>query len=317
MAQITAVIDSFNSPQYTGELFSAEPTNTPLLSMIGGLTGGVQTDSEEFPTAVLCDYPEPKQPEISETAAIKAPEPQFLTRGQEMNVVQIFQETVEITYSRMANVGKMSGISQNWGGKNFQMELDWQLEQKLKIVARDVEHTFINGKYQKRSAANIPNKTRGLIELCTANAIDGAGASLTKDMLKTLYKEMADNGAYMDNMVIFVNSTQKEALTEIYSSQLGYALPATRNVGGLNIMEIENDFFKCGIIYNKFVPKDTLLLADVAHIAPVFQTIPGKGNLFLEELAKTGASEKHQLYGHIGLAHGPNFLHGVIKNLAC
>ena len=40
------------------------------------------------------------------------------------------------------------------------------------------------------------------------------------------------------------------------------------------------------------------------------QPVPGKGNFFLEELAKTGAGEKYQLFGQIGLDHGPEWYHG-------
>ena len=61
--------------------------------------------------------------------------------------------------------------------------------------------------------------------------------------------------------------------------------------------------------------KDGLLVADVAQIAPVFQPVPGKGNFFEEELAKNGASDRIQIYGQIGLAHAPAFLHGAITGL--
>lgn len=56
-------------------------------------------------------------------------------------------------------------------------------------------------------------------------------------------------------------------------------------------------------------------MADVAQIAPVFQPVPGKGNFFEEELAKNGASDRIQIYGQIGLAHAPAFLHGAITGL--
>ena len=51
-------------------------------------------------------------------------------------------------------------------------------------------------------------------------------------------------------------------------------------------------------------------------MAPVFQDVPGKGVLFLEDLAKTGAADRKQIYGEIGLAHGPAFLHATITGLA-
>jgi len=71
-----------------------------------------------------------------------------------------------------------------------------------------------------------------------------------------------------------------------------------------------------GVTWNPFMPKDAILIADVAHIAPVFQPVPGKGNFFEEPLAKEGASDKIQIYGQIGLAHAPAYLHGVITGLA-
>jgi len=58
-----------------------------------------------------------------------------------------------------------------------------------------------------------------------------------------------------------------------------------------------------------------VLIADIGHIAPVFQTVPGKGHLFLEELSRIGASDRYQLYAQVGLAHGPAFLHGLIRGL--
>ena len=61
MPQVTGIGTTWNLPNYAGELFTADPTQTPFLSMIGGLTGGRQTDNFEFPTAVLYDFPEAAQ----------------------------------------------------------------------------------------------------------------------------------------------------------------------------------------------------------------------------------------------------------------
>ena len=51
-------------------------------------------------------------------------------------------------------------------------------------------------------------------------------------------------------------------------------------------------------------------------IAPVIQPVPGKGNFFLEQLAKTGAGESYQLFGQIGLDHGPEWYHGKFTDIA-
>lgn len=156
-----------------------------------------------------------------------------------------------------------------------------------------------------------------MIELAkTVSHVEGGSKLLTIDILKALYLEMAENGATFDNMVLFCAPFQKQVITSLYEKQLGYNVGAPRNVGGMNITQIETDFFEMGIVTDFFMPKDTILIADMAHVAPVFQEVPGKGVLFMEELAKTGASNKKQIYGQIGLDHGPAFLHGVITGLA-
>jgi hypothetical protein len=126
---------------------------------------------------------------------------------------------------------------------------------------------------------------------------------------------MADNGAAFGNMVLFCNSYIKQAITNLYADFFKAQMQMTQNIAGMNIVQIESDFCKVGIVFDPFIKADSLLIADVAHIAPVFQPVPGKGNFFEEPLAKEGASDKIQIYGQIGLAHAPAFLHGAIKNL--
>lgn len=116
MAQVTGIGTTWNLPNYAGELFTADPTQTPLLSMIGGLTGGRQTDNFEFPTAVLYDFPAAAQPEISESASATAPAASHIARTQEKNVVQIHQEVIDLTYAKQSNNGRMSGL--NTAGQN-------------------------------------------------------------------------------------------------------------------------------------------------------------------------------------------------------
>ena len=313
---VTGLGTTWNLPNYAGELFTADPTQTPLLSMIGGLTGGKQTKNFEFPTAVLFDYPDAKQPEITEEASAKAPTASAIARKQESNVIQIHQEVIDLTYFKQSNSGRFSGIN----GSNQTNPIDekaWQIQQKLIKIARDVEFSFINGKYQKATAANVANKTRGMLELAaTVSTVDASSGKLTTNMIKALMLEMADNGAYFNNMVLFAGAKQKQKITDLYEKQLGYNQGAPRNIGGMNITEIDTDFCKLGIVWDRFMPDDSILIADVAHIAPMFQEVEGKGVLFEEELAKIGASDRIQIYGQIGLAHGPAFLHGSITNLA-
>ena len=59
-----------------------------------------------------------------------------------------------------------------------------------------------------------------------------------------------------------------------------------------------------------------LAVAKLGQCRPVFLEVPGKGHFFAEPLAKTGAAEKVQLYGEVGLDYGNEMAHGVITGLA-
>lgn len=314
MAEVTGLGTSWNLPNYAGELFTADATQTPFLSMIGGLTGGRQTTNFEFPTAVLFDYPEPKQPEISEADSATAPQATHSTRSQESNVVQIFHETIDLSYVKQSNMGRMSGLNTAGQTSNPADERAFQIQQKLVKIARDIEHTFINGKYQKSTSESVPNKTRGMLELCaTGNTIDAGATALNKELLKALMLEMANNGAYFNNMVLFASAKNKQLLTSMFEDKY---FTDSKNIAGMNIQQIETDFCKLGIVWDRFMADDSILIADIAHVAPVFQAVPNKGVFFEEPLSKIGASDKSQIFGQIGLAHGANFLHGSITNLA-
>ena len=318
MPQVQGLGTTWNLPNYAGELFTADPTQTPFLSMIGGLTGGRQTDNFEFPTSVLFDFPPAGQPGISESASTVAPKATHIARTQEKNVVQIHQEVIDLTYAKQSNSGRMSGLNTAGQQPNPADEKSWQTQQKLVKVARDVEYSFISGHYRLADSADVPNQTRGMLELCSSpagNHIEAKGQPLDKDMLDQLYRDMAGNGAYFGQMVLFVNAYLKQAITKIYAEQFNAHMQTTQNVGGMNITQIETDFFKMGVVWDRFMPSDAILIADVKYIAPVFQVVPGKGVFFQEPLAKVGASDREQLYGQIGLAHGPAFLHGAITGL--
>lgn len=301
----------WNLPNYAGELFTADETNTPFLTMIGGLSGGYQTDNFEFVVDSEYSHETAAQPAITETASLTAPTAVGYVRSQNKNVTQIFQEQVAISYVKMSNAGRLSGINTAGAANNVPNEKEWQIAMALQKIARDVEYTCINGAYQIATSAAVANKTRGMLAACTSNKVAAASAALSKNLLKSLFKTMYDNGAIFSNMVIWVNSFQKQAISEIY----GYA-PQDRNVGGINIKQIETDFGNIGIALNRFMPQDSLLAAEMSVVKPVFQPVPGKGNFFYEELSKTGAGENGQLFGQFGLGHGPEMLHGKITGLA-
>jgi hypothetical protein len=316
MAQVSGQGTIWNLPNYAGELFTADLINTPILNMLGGLTnGGLQTFNFEFPTASEYDFPTAAQPALTETASLTAPTATQAVRVQEKNVTQIFQQAVSLSYEKLANRGRLSGINTVGAVNNVGDELAFQIDYNLKLIARNVEYTIINGAYQISTNAGVANKTRGLLAACDltgGTSVDASNVALSKDLLQKLFRDMFGAGAMFMNPVILVNGLQKQRLSDIY----GYA-PEDRNVGGVNIKQIETDFGNIGVAdAHRFMPAGTLALVDMEVVKPVFQPVPDKGNFFYEELAKTGASENGQIFGKFGLDHGPAFAHGKIVNLA-
>ena len=90
----------------------------------------------------------------------------------------------------------------------------------------------------------------------------------------------------------------------------------SRSIGGVNVQEIETDFGPIGIMLERAMPANALAFAHLRLCKPKFLVIPGKGFMFVEPLAKTGSSEKYQLYGEVGLEYGDEVCHAKITGLA-
>ena len=310
MGAITGQGDSYDLPNYVGELFNVSPTDTPLLSAIGGMTGGKSVTSKQF-TWQTTDLASATQ-----TAVVEGADPVMKgrTRSEVTNVAQIMQYGVEVSYTKQAAVGNLSGES-IIGNQPVQDELAFQLDMAMKTAARDIEHSFIQGTYVADTNITTARKTRGMLAAVATNEVAGGAAALTQAKVESALKKMADSGAPFEMPVIFANAFQKQKLSSIYSSALALA-PRDRNIGGVNITTIETDFGQVGIVFERHIPADDVLIADLAFLKPVFLDIPGKGHFFVEPLAQTGAAYKYQVYGEVGLEYGPEQFHAKITNLS-
>ena len=177
-----------------------------------------------------------------------------------------------------------------------------------------IEYTFLNGAYQKANADNVANKTRGILTAIETNDVEGGEGALTKAMLRSLFKSIYDNGGRVNGAIILVNSFQKGAISDLYAN--GMSTPASRTVAGINVTDIVTDFGNVGVALAPSMPQDTLLIFNPEVCHAIEQPTPGKGNFFYEELAKTGAGERGQIFGQIGLDYGPEWMHGKITGLA-
>ena len=313
MANVMGTGTVFNLPNFAGQLYSATPAVTPFLNLIRDKA--VKTDNFQFSTGVEYSHEAASQPAISENDSLTAPASVSYVRSQNTNVTQIFHEKISVTYAKQSSGGRLSGVTSSSEGNCAPNELDFQTARAIEKIARDVEYTFLNGVYQLAENSAQANKTRGMLA-AAGTVIDCENAAMTQNFLNRAFKTAFDAGADFTDMVLICNSAIKQNLSTIYASQAGFNLPDSRNIGGVDLTVIETDFGPVRILIDRFMPAGVLLGADLSCIRPVEQDVPDKGNFFREPLSKTGAAEEYQIFGQIGLDHGPAWKHFKIVNIA-
>lgn len=305
---------SFGVLNYSGMLFNKGNTRTPLSSIIGGRAK--TTNHVEFVTGQEFTSGGGAQPAISETASLTAPDAAVVTREQKTNVTQIFQESVGISYAKQSNMGTLSGINIANQQANPMNELDFQVAAKMMKINADIEYTFINGVYSKATDDSKVNKTRGLVPAITTNTKAMASKPLglwdIADMVKKIYGQNAPT----TGLCLWCDATTMFQINADAVQNGLSVVPASREINGIALSSVVTPI---GVVYlylGEYLPSGTALLLNLDVLAPVFQPVPGKGNFFLEELAKTGAGQKYQLFGQIGLDHGPEWYHGKFTGIS-
>jgi hypothetical protein len=302
---------------YLGVLYNIGNYATPFLTAIGlnqsadgSLTPrGKISRSFQFPVAQPWSLSSASQNTQSEATAAAAGTATTYTRAQDYNVAQIMKYDASVTYAKQGSFGEFSGI-QVLGDQPVSDELAFQQEGAMRQMAIDIDYSFLQGTFVDSSGAATNQTTRGIIEATSTNAVAAGSTPLTKALMDELLRTMAAAGAVWQNPVIFVNAFQKQQLSDIY----GYA-PEDRNVGGLNIKQIETDFAMLGVVYAPNMTTSVLEIADIAFCQPVF--VPHEGGQLISwtDIGRTAAQAGGFFYTQIGLDYGPEEYHGKITGL--
>ncbi|MBR1732126.1 MAG: DUF5309 family protein [Alloprevotella sp.] len=308
------VATSFATLNYSGMLFNKGNTRTPFSAIIG--SRAKQTNHVEFVTGQEYTTGGGAQPAISENASLTAPEPTIITRAQKTNVTQIFHETVGVSYAKESNMGTLAGLNVANQQANPINELDFQTAAKITKVNRDIEFTFIQGVYNKATTDATVNKTRGMVEAIETNVTAMANKPLGLWDIADMVKKVQESNAPYTGLVLWCDAVTMFQINADAVQNGLTVVPAARDINGIALSKVVTPLGEVYLYLGEFLPAGTALLLDFDVIAPVFQPVPGKGNFFLEELAKVGAGRKYQLFGQIGLDHGPEWYHGKWTGIA-
>ena len=323
----TSPATTFDLPNYVGELFSLIPAQTPVLSMSGGLTGGKSVAAKEHTWQV----------EDNEAADINQsrvegddPDDKSIIRQEIKNVVEIHQESVNISYSKQAAVGQLGSGGDSLlaapadpiyqatsiiGTQPVQGEVPHQLALKINKIARDVERSMLNGVYVNPTDNTEARQMRGVLTAISTHlfVFDTTLRESINGLLAGMYEDEM-TVAPLINPVLVMNGTTKTKLSLEYTNNLGLA-DRSRTIGGVNVESIITDFGTFAVVLDRYMAVDQIALLDFSAISPCFLPIPGKGHFFTEPLAKTGAYDRVQIYGEIGLEYGPEQYHGLITDI--
>jgi hypothetical protein len=305
---------TYNLPNFGGELFTVAPDDTRFLSAIGGLSqgGGVVIGSPEveWQADVIVD---PNLTPALEGA--DAPAGSNLARGNFSNLVEIYHDAFGVSYTAQAARGLMAGVN-NDQANPVTNEIAHQTQVKLRQAGIHWNKRLLTGVYHKPADNTTARSTRGLLNAATTNVADLNSAALTRvAVLDFLQGVFATHGIISSlQPTILVSATLKRGLTKLFVTDMGY-IEQTRNVGGVAVTSIITEFGEINVMLERNVPATTLAFAHLGLCKPVFLLVPGKGFLFVEPLAKTGSTDKYQLYGECGLEYGPEIAHGVMTEV--
>lgn len=317
MANVSSTTYYEYNEQYVGDLIRIGAGRTPFMTMMGGLNGTNVKIAKDWRFALNSQYSleSASVPSITEATAASAGTPTTYDKGQDYNVCQIFRQPVSVTYAAQSATSHLSGLPIADEGVSTPDPLAFQIMANMEQLALNVDYTFINGTKHVSTGNTDAWQTGGILASVTSNAIN-ADSGYTDDVLSTTMIDdamtaLADTSkAPMKDLWVLCNAGTKKKLSNLYGNT-PLTQPGT-NVGGQAIDTIITDFGQLKLMYEPQMPAGYLSIVDMAYVAPVVLPVPGKGYVFYETLAQTGAAVNGQIYAQLGLGFTAEEYHAKI-----
>ena len=243
-----------------------------------------------------------------------APAARFTNRVRRTNYTQIFTAAVEVSGTQLAV--NTAGIDD---------ELDYQKQERLRELIRDLENSVING----AAAASTPEgdsdtrrTMRGIVPSLATNVfisgsggfpagqtIDSTEGYLNEEQIAAAMRLIWDQSSGRVDTIV-VNGFQKRRINSLISANRRFG-PASETFRDL-VSVYESDFGVCRVILSRWVPADTVLLLDSSWA----DVLPLAGRSFhYKPLATAGDKEAGQIIGEYTLELRNESAHGLIRGL--
>lgn len=241
------------------------------------------------------------------------PAARFTNRSRRQNFTQIFTKSVEVSGSQLA--ARTLALAD---------ELDYQKQERLRELLRDLENTVINGiapGSNPEGSTTVRRTMRGMLATIETNQFTpgagsipsggGGGDELNETVLNAALRTIWEqSSAKIDTIVC--GGLQKRRINEFLDASQRTLEEDDRRFRHL-VDVYESDFGICRVILSRWVPADALLLLDSSRI----EVLPLSGRSFhYKPLASSGDSEVGQLIGEYTLEMRNENAHGVLSGLA-
>jgi hypothetical protein len=311
---------SYDLPQYVGELFQKTERPNSVLRLIGGLTGELRlVGNTKYPMGVNYILPAAAQPNILEGAAPSAVEQDT---AQADNIVQIFQKSVKLDYSKQALTQRVDGIAIIPGGAYGSPlqtgSLEWQLARSLESVARDANFTFLRGAYVSPANNATARRCRGVRTAVTTN-VTAITPPLSKISFEAALRAAMDQSMFSmgDELFVLGDATTLSILISLYepAATSGFRPQDTREIVGVSVRTIVTRWATCNLVWEPDMAANELFVFQPKFCRVVAMPIPSKGVLFSEPLGRVGAAEEWQIYGELGIDYRDEIFHAVLTGI--
>ena len=242
-----------------------------------------------------------------------APTARFTSRVRKQNYTQIFTASVEVSGSQLA--------SQSIG---LQDELDYQKQERLRELLRDLENCVINGiapQANPQGSSAIRRTMRGILASITTNIFqpDAAplpagegvnGNQLNETLLNAALRAVWEQSSGRIDTIV-CGGYQKRRINGFIAASQRFAQNTTEFSSMVDVYE--SDYGVCRVVLCRWVPPDAVLLLDSSRIA----VLPLSGRSFhFKPLASTGDSDSGHVIGEYTLEFRNENAHAVIRDLA-
>ncbi|HEY1684546.1 MAG TPA: DUF5309 family protein [Tepidisphaeraceae bacterium] len=231
--------------------------------------------------------------------------PLFTNRVRKLNYTQIFASTVDVSGSELAV--QQIGVAD---------ELDYQKQNRLRELMRDLENSVINGRAPtstQQGSATVRRTMSGVLAYIGTNkfapGVSGfpSDTALTETQLnlalRTIWQQSSGN---VD--LIVVGGKEKRAMNQFMTSWR-HTEPADQTFSN-QIAVYDSDFGTCKVVLSRWVPLGTVLLLDSSRI----EVMPLSGRSFqYKPLAPVGDAVQGQVLGEYTLEFRNENAHGVIS----